>query len=101
MAKAVSQQIAEVQQDVMTLVETNQLSQSVNFKLGSIYANLELIKRTATEQEAAYSGMISMYLAKNPKKLSNMLQNCVDIISGNNLCEEEETNNGRTEKNLG
>lgn len=101
MAKAVSQQIAEVQQDVMTLVETNQLPQSVNFKLGSIYANLELIKRTATEQEAAYSGMISMYMAKNPKKLSNMLQNCVDIISGNNLCEEEETNNGRAKKNLG
>lgn len=101
MAKAVSQQVAEVQQDVMTLVETNQLPQSVNFKLGSIYANLELIKRTATEQEAAYSGMISMYMAKNPKKLSNMLQNFVDIVSGNNLCEEEETNNGRTEKNLG
>lgn len=44
MAKAVSQQIAEVQQEVMTLVENNQLSQSVNFKLGSIYANLELTK---------------------------------------------------------
>ena len=45
--------------------------------------------------------MIKMYMAKNPKKLSNMLQNLVDIVSGNNLCEEEETNNGRTEKNLG
>lgn len=101
MAKAVSQQIAEVQQEVMTLVENNQLSQSVNFKLGLIYANLELTKRTATEQEAAYSGMIQMYMTKNPKKLSNMLQNLVDIVSGNNLCEEEENNNGRAEKNLG
>lgn len=101
MAKAVSQQIAEVQQEVMTLVKNNQLPQSVNFKLGLIYANLELAKRTATEQEAAYSDMVQMYMAKNPKKLSNMLQNIVDIVSRNNLCEEEETNNGRTEKNLG
>lgn len=101
MAKAVSQQIAEVQQEVLTLVENNQLPQSVNFKLGSIYANLELAKRTATEQEAAYSGMVQMYMAKNPKKLSSMLQNLAGIVSGNNLCEEEETNNGRTEKNLG
>ena len=45
--------------------------------------------------------MIQMYMAKNPKKLSNMLQNLVDIVSGNNLCEEEETNNGRAEENLG
>ena len=44
MAKVVSQQITEVQQEVMTLV---------------------------------------------------------DIVSGNNLCEEEETNNGRAEENLG
>ena len=27
-------------------------------------------------------------MVKNPKKLSNMLQNLVDIVSGNNLCEE-------------
>lgn len=40
-------------------------------------------------------------MAKNPKKLSNMLQNLVDIVSVNNLCEEEETNNGRAEENLG
>ena len=28
-------------------------------------------------------------MVKNPKKLSNMLQNLVDIVSGNNLCEED------------
>lgn len=101
MAKAVSQQIAEVQQEVLTIVKNNPLPQSVNFKLGSIYANLELAKRTSTEQETAYAGMVQMYMAKNPKKLSSMLQNIVDIVSGNNLYEEEETNNGRAEKNLG
>lgn len=101
MTKAVSRQITEVQQEVMTLVKNNPLPQLVSFKLGSIYANLELAKRTATEQEAAYSGIVQMYMAKNPKKVSSVLQNLTDIISGNNLCEEEETNNGRAEKNLG
>ena len=101
MTKAVSRQITEVQQEVMTLVKNNPLPQSVSFKLGSIYANLELAKRTATEQEAAYSGIVQMHMAKNPKKVSSVLQNLADIISGNNLCEEEEINNGRTKKNLG
>lgn len=101
MTKAVSRQITEVQQEVMALVKNNPLPQSVSFKLGSIYANLELAKRTATEQEAAYSGIVQIYMAKNPKKVSSVLQDLADIISGNNLCEEEETNNGRAEKNLG
>ena len=101
MTKAVSRQITEVQQEVMTLVKNNQLPQSVSFKLGSIYANLGLAKRTATEQEAAYSGIVQMYMAKNPKKVSSVIQDLADIISGNNLCEEEETSNGRAEKNLG
>jgi hypothetical protein len=94
MAKSVSKQIADIEQDIMSIISCYALPQSVNFKLGAIYANLEKARQTATDQEEAYTGMMQMYLAKNPKKLGNLLQNISDIISGNNLCKEEENNNG-------
>lgn len=94
MSKLVSQQIGDIQQDVIQTVENGPLPQELTFTLGSIYAKLEVVKRTAGEQERAYAGMAQIYLAKNPKKLNSLLQNLSDIISGNNLCKEEKNNNG-------
>ena len=94
MTKSVSKQIADIEQDIMSIISCNALPQPVTFKLGEIYTNLEKARQIATDQEEAYASMMQMYLAKNPKKLNNLLQNLSDIISGNNLCKEEENNNG-------
>lgn len=93
MTKNVSKQIADIEQDIMSIISYNALPQSVSFKLGLIYARLEKTRQAATDQEEAYAGMVQIYLAKNPKKLSNLLQNISDIISGNSLPKEEEENN--------
>ena len=93
MSKQVSQQIEDIQQDIIQTVENGPLPQELTFILGSIYAKLEVAKLTAGEQESAYAGMAQMYLTKNPKKLNSLLQNLSDIISSNNLCKEEKNNN--------
>ena len=94
MSKQVSQQIEDIQQDIIQTVENGPLPQELTFILGSIYAKLEVAKRTAGEQESAYAGMAQMYLAKNPDKLNSLLHNLSDIISGNNLFKKEKNNNG-------
>lgn len=94
MSKLVSQQIGDIQQDIIQTVENGPLPQELTFILGSIYAKLEAAKRTADEQESAYTGMAQIYLAKNPKELSSLLHNLSDIISGNNLFKKEKNNNG-------
>ena len=94
MSKMVSQQIGDIQQDIIQTVENGPLPQELTFILGSIYAKLEVAKRTAGEQESAYADMAQIYLAKNPKELNSLLHNLSDIISGNNLFKKEKNNNG-------
>ena len=94
MSKLVSQQIGDIQQDIIQTVENGPLPQELTFILGSIYAKLEVAKRTAGEQESAYAGMTQMYLDKNPKEPSSLLHNLSDIISDNNLFKKEKNNNG-------
>lgn len=94
MPKQVSQQIGDIQQDIIQTVENGPLPQELTFILGSIYAKLEVAKRTAGEQESAYADMAQIYLAKNPEKLNSCLQELSDIISGNNLFKKEKNNNG-------
>lgn len=94
MSKLVSQQIGDIQQDIIQTVENGPLPQELTFILGSIYAKLEAAKITAGEQESAYADMAQVYLAKNPEKLNSSLHNLSDIISGNNLFKKEKNNNG-------
>lgn len=94
MSKLVSQQIGDIQQDIIQTVENGPLPQELTFILGSIYAKLDAAKRTAGEQESAYESMTQIYLAKNPKELNSCLQELSDIISGNNLSKKGENNNG-------
>lgn len=94
MSKLVSQQIGDIQQDIIQTVENGPLPQELTFILGSIYAKLEVAKRTAGEQEGAYAGMAQIYLAKNPKELNSLLHNLSDIISDSNLFKKEKNNNG-------
>ena len=47
------------------------------------------------------SSILSSGLEGEAKTNKDYFKDLADIISGNNLCEEEETNNGRTKKNLG
>lgn len=94
MSKQVSQQVGDIQQDIIQTVENGPLPQELTFILGSIYAKLEVAKRTAGEQESAYASMAQIYLAKNPEKLNSLLHNLSDIVSGNNLSKKEKNNNG-------
>ena len=94
MSKLVSQQIGDIQQDIIQTVENGPLPQELTFILGSIYAKLEVTKRTAGEQESAYAGMAQIYLAKNPEKLNSLLHSLSDIVSGDNLFKKEKNNNG-------
>lgn len=92
MTENASKQIADIEQDIMSIISSHILPQSVSFKLGAMCANLERARQTAANQEEAYAGLVQIYLAKNPKKLNSLLQNVSDIISGNNLCKKERNN---------
>lgn len=87
MTKLVSQQIDGIQQDIMQVVENGPLPQELNFKLGAVYAKLEMVKRTAHEQESAYESLIQIQMARNPSRIKSLLQTVSDIITGDNLCE--------------
>ena len=93
MSKLVSQQIGDIQQDIIQTVENGPLPQELTFILGSIYAKLEVAKRTAGEQESVYAGMAQIYLARNPDKLKSLIQNLSEIISGDNTDKEKEDAN--------
>lgn len=50
-----------------------------------------MANRAAIEQETAYASMCQIYMARNPKKTGQILQSIVDIVSGKNLVEEDES----------
>lgn len=78
MADKVSEQVAQVIQDIKDITST----EITAFQLGIICGTLEAIYKTAKEQETAYANMCALYFVHKPKVLADTLETITDIIAG-------------------
>ena len=102
MDKALSQQIADAQKELISVIDTYTVSQTVSFKIGQICGKLDMAHREAVKQEDNYTNLAQLCVARNPDKLKSLIQNLSELISGDNTDKEkEDVNDGRAEENLG
>ena len=102
MDKALSQQIADAQKDLFSVIDSYSVSQAVSFKIGQICGKLDIAHKEAVKQEDNYTNLAQLCVARNPDKLKSMIQNLSEHIPGDNIDKEkEDVNDGRAEENLG
>lgn len=102
MDKALSQQIADAQKDLLSVIDSYSVPQAVSFKIGQICGKLDMAHKEAVKQEDNYTNLVQLCVARNPDKLKSLIQNLSEIISGDNTDKEkEDVNDGRAEENLG
>ena len=102
MDKAISTQIADAKKELLSIIDTYTVPQSVSFKIGQICGKLDMAHKEAVKQEDNYTNLVQLCVARNPDKLKSLIQNLSELISGDNTDKEkEDANNGRAEENLG
>ena len=102
MDKAISTQIADAKKELLSIIDTYTVPQSVSFKIGQICGKLDMAHKEAVKQEDNYTNLAQLCVARNPDKLKSLIQNLSELISGDNTDKEkEDANNGRAEENLG
>lgn len=102
MDKAISTQIADAKKELLSIIDTYTVPQSVSFKIGQVCGKLGVAHREAVLLEDRYASLAQLYVARNPDKLNKMIQSLSELISGDNIDKEkEDANNGRAEENLG
>ena len=95
MDKALSQQIADAQKDLHSIIDNYSVPQAVSFKIGQIYGKLDMAHREAVKQEDNYTNLVQLCVARNPDKFKSMIRNLSELISGDNTNKEkEDANNG-------
>lgn len=102
MDKVLSQQIADAQKDLFSVIDNYRVPQAISFKIGQICDKLDMAYKEAVKQEDNYTNLVQLCVARNPDKLKSLIQNFSELISGdNNDKEKEDANDGRAEENLG
>lgn len=102
MDKVLSQQIADAQKDLLSVIDSYSVPQAVSFKIGQICGKLDIDHKEAVKQEDNYTNLVKLCVARNPDKLKSLIQNLSELISGDNTDKEkEDVNDGRAEENLG
>lgn len=102
MDKAISQQIADAQKDLLSIIDSYNVPQVVSFKIGQICGKLDMTHKEAVKQEDNYTNLVKLCVARNPDKLKSLIQNLSELIPGDNTDKEkEDANDGRAEENLG
>ena len=98
----VRKQIADAKKELLSIIDTYTVPQSVSFKIGQICGKLDMAHKEAVKQEDNYTNLVQLCVARNPDKLKSLIQNLSELISGDNTDKEkEDANNGRAEENLG
>ena len=102
MDKAISTQIADAKKELLSIIDTYTVPQSVSFKIGQVCGKLGVAHREAVLLEDRYASLAQLCIARNPDKLNKMIQSLSELISGDSIDKEkEDANNGRAEENLG
>lgn len=102
MDKAISTQIADVKKELLSIIDTYTVPQTVSFKIGQICGKLDIAHKEAVKQEDSYTNLVQLCVVRNPDKLKSLIKNLSELISGDNTDKEkEDANNGRAEENLG
>ena len=95
MDKALSQQIADAQKDLLNVIDSYTIPQAASFKIGQICDRLDMAHREAVKQEDNYTNLVQLCVVRNPDKLKSLVQNLSELISGDNTNKEkEDANNG-------
>ena len=58
MDKALSQQIADAQKDLFSVIDSYSVSQVVSFKIGQICGKLDMAHKEAVKQEDSYTSLV-------------------------------------------
>ena len=102
MDKALSQQIADAQKDLLSVIDSYSVPQAVSFKIGQICGKLDIVHKEAIKQEDSYTNLVQLCVSRNPDKFKSLIKNLSELICGDNTDKEkEDANNGRAEENLG
>lgn len=102
MDKALSQQIADVKKDLISIIDIYTVPQGAIFKIGQICGKLDMAHKEAVKQEDSYANLVQLCVARNPDKFKSLIKNLSELISGDNTDKEkEDANDGRAEENLG